>query len=90
MTQLMKMLAVLTLLGLFPLSGKALAQECAANWSPKDYKSFVSVQDEVKKQFGDVRILRVVLCDAGGNAYFQVVIITGQGEVRRVQVAAVQ
>jgi hypothetical protein len=35
-----------------------------------------------------VRILRVSLCDAGGNPYFQVVIISGQGEVRRVQVAA--
>ena len=85
MTQLMKTLAVLT-----PLSGQAAAQECAANWSPQDYKSFVDVQGEVKKQFGDVRILRVALCDPGGNAYFQVVIITGHGEVRRVQVAAMQ
>lgn len=68
--------------------GPATAQQCAANWSPSEYKSFGDLQNEVKKRYGEVRILRVALCDPGGNPYFQVVIISGQGEVRRVQVTA--
>jgi hypothetical protein len=69
-------------------SGRVLAQECAANWSPSEYKSFGALQDEVKRRYGEVRILRVALCKPGDNPYFQVVIISGNGEVRRVQVAA--
>jgi uncharacterized membrane protein YkoI len=61
---------------------------CAPNWTANQYKSFSDIQNEVKKQFGDVRILRVALCVEGGNAYFQIVIISGQGEVRRVKIAA--
>jgi hypothetical protein len=65
-----------------------VAQQCASNWSTSEYKSFTDLQNEVRRRYGEVRILRVSLCDAGGNPYFQVVIISGQGEVRRVQVAA--
>ena len=71
-------------------SGPVAAQQCASSWSPNAYRSFGDVQTEVKKRFGEVRILRVALCDAGGAAYFQVIIISGQGEVRRVQVGAAQ
>ena len=67
----------------------AAAQDvCAPNWTTTQYKSFGDIQIEIKKQFGDVRILRVALCGEGGAAYFQIVIISGQGEVRRVQIAA--
>jgi hypothetical protein len=82
---------IITLLVLLPAGfspGAALAQSCAPNWSTNAYKSFGNVQDEVRKRYGEVRILRVALCDQGGNPYFQVVIISGQGEVRRVQVGA--
>jgi len=71
-------------------TGPAPAQQCASNWSPAEYKSFGDVQSEVRRRYGEVRILRVALCDVGGNPYFQVVIISGHGEVRRVQVAAAQ
>ena len=68
---------------------KAAAQDtCAPNWTTAQYKSFGDIQIEIKKQFGEVRILRVALCGEGGTAYFQIVIISGQGEVRRVQIAA--
>ena len=67
----------------------AAAQDaCAPNWATTQYKSFGDIQIEIKKQFGEVRILRVALCGEGGAAYFQIVIISGQGEVRRVQIAA--
>jgi hypothetical protein len=68
---------------------RAAAQDsCAPNWTTAQYKSFGDIQIEIKKQFGEVRILRVALCGEGGAAYFQIVIISGQGEVRRVQIAA--
>jgi hypothetical protein len=67
----------------------AAAQDaCAPNWTTAQYKSFGDIQVEIRKQFGEVRILRVALCGEGGTAYFQIVIISGQGEVRRVQIAA--
>jgi len=66
----------------------AAQSSCAPNWTANQYKSFGDVQSEIKKQFGEVRILRVALCGEGGDAYFQIVIISGQGEVRRVQIAA--
>ena len=61
---------------------------CAQNWTANQYKSFGDIQNEIRKQFGDVRILRVALCGEGGSAYFQIVIMSGQGEVRRVKIAA--
>lgn len=68
---------------------KAAAQgTCVPNWTTAQYKSFGDIQTEVKKLFGQVRILRVALCGEGGSAYFQVIIISGQGEVRRVQINA--
>jgi hypothetical protein len=79
-------LCIPLLAGLSPLP--AAAQACAPNWSTNEYKSFGDLQDEVKKRYGDVRILRVALCDHDGNPYFQVVILSGHGEVRRVQVGA--
>ena len=66
----------------------AAQSSCAPNWTANQYKSFGVVQNEIKQQFGEVRILRVALCGEGGDAYFQIVIISGQGEVRRVQIAA--
>ena len=71
-----------------PGSDAAAQTTCAPNWTANEYKSFSDVQNEVRKQFGDVRILRVALCGEGGNAYFQIVIITGQGQVQRVKIAA--
>lgn len=71
-----------------PPLGAAAQDGCAPNWTANQYKSFGDLQSEIKKQFGEVRILRVALCGEGGNAYFQIVIISGQGEVRRVQIAA--
>ncbi len=62
--------------------------DCVPNWTANEYKSFGDIQSEIKNQYGEVRILRVALCDEGANAYFLVVIISGQGEVRRIQLAA--
>jgi hypothetical protein len=61
---------------------------CAPNWTTAQYKSFGDIQIEIKKLFGEVRILRVALCGEGGAAYFQIVIISVQGEVRRLQIPA--
>jgi hypothetical protein len=88
MNQLMKYL-VLPFLLTAASPGEPAAQVCAPNWSASEYKSFGDLQNEVKQLYGEVRILRVALCDQGGKPYFQVVIISGHGEVRRVQVAAV-
>ena len=88
MNQFAKILIIL--IALLPGLSPALAegQACAPNWSTNGYKSFGDLQDEVKKRYGEVRILRVALCDQGGNPYFQVVILSGHGEVRRIQVGA--
>ncbi len=80
-------LLLLALVAAHP-SARASAQDCAASWTQNQYKSFDALQDEVKKKYGEVRILRVALCNSGPNPYFQVVIISGNGEVRRIQVAA--
>ncbi len=71
-----------------PSTEVAAQATCAPNWTANQYKSFSDVQSEIRKQFGDVRILRVSLCGEGGNAYFQIIIISGQGEVQRVKIAA--
>ena len=74
---------------LFVDTVKLSAQEnCTSNWTASEYKSFGDIQSEIQSQYGQVRILRIALCNQGGQAYFQVVIISGQGEVRRIQLAA--
>lgn len=88
MSQLAKIFVFLIVLSMTPVRSQAAAQECMTNWSASEFKSFGDVQTEVKKRFGEVRILRVALCNPGYNPYFQVVIISEHGEVRRVQVAA--
>jgi hypothetical protein len=88
MTLFAKIIVLFFLFAAAPMPGRATAQDCAASWSPTEYKSFGALQNEVKQRYGEVRILRVALCDAGGVPYFQVVIISGHGEVRRIQVAA--
>lgn len=88
MNRFIKIITLLIALAAWVSPEAARAQACAPNWSTTEFKSFGNVQDEVKKRYGEVRILRVALCDQGGNPYFQVVIISGQGEVRRVQVGA--
>jgi hypothetical protein len=75
--------------GLAPVEyAAAQNSNCAPNWTAREYKSFSDLQSEIKKRFGDVRILRVALCGEGGNAYFQIVIIYDHGKVERVQIAA--
>lgn len=66
----------------------AIRAECRPNWTAKKYKSFDNVQTEVRKRYGEVRILRVALCGEGTTAYFQIVILSGQGQVSRVQITA--
>ncbi len=89
MNRFAKILVLPLFLCAAPFKGEAAAsQECAANWSTSEYKSFGDLQNEVKKRYGEVRILRVTLCNPGANPYFQVVIISGHGEVRRVQLGA--
>ncbi len=67
---------------------RAAQLKCSPNWTAKKYKSFGEVQHEVRKRYGDVRILRVALCGEGPRAFLQIVIISGAGAVRRVQIAA--
>lgn len=63
--------------------------ECRPNWTAKKYRSFDSLQTEIKKRYGEVRILRVALCGEGTTAaYFQIVILSGEGSVSRIQIAA--
>jgi hypothetical protein len=90
MNRFIKSLLLPAIIAAAPWPGPVAAQQCASSWSTNEYKSFGDVQNEVKKRYGEVRILRVALCDSGGTAYFQVIIISGQGEVRRVQVGASQ
>ena len=89
MKLLAKTIILLFFLTAVAAPGHAAAQQCAANWSTSGYKSFGDLQNEVRKRYGEVRILRVALCSDGDNPYFQVVIISEHGEVRRVQVTAV-
>lgn len=67
---------------------KAAPLRCTPNWTAKKYKPFGKVQHEIKKRYGDVRILRVALCGEGEGAFFQIVIISGTGSLSRVQIAA--
>jgi len=69
-------------------SEPAAQSGCTPNWTADKYKSFGDIRSEIKRQYGDVRILRVALCGQGGSAYFKVMIISGQGNVQQVQVAA--
>jgi hypothetical protein len=74
-----------------PFSGKEpepAPETCAPNWTANKYKPFGKVQTEIRKRYGDVRILRVALCGQDADAYFQIVILSGKGTVRRVRVAA--
>jgi hypothetical protein len=61
---------------------------CKANWNAKGYRPFESIQSEIRERYGDVKVLRVSLCGEGDVVFFQIVIITGQGAVSRVQVVA--
>jgi hypothetical protein len=66
----------------------ASQNSCVPNWTTDEYKSFGDLQDEIKKQYGEVRILRVALCQQDGKAYFHVIIISDQGKVQRIQLTA--
>jgi hypothetical protein len=66
----------------------AAQSTCAPNWTTDEYKSFGDIQSEVKKQYGEVRILRVALCQQDGKAYFHVIILSDQGKVQRLQLTA--
>ena len=70
------------------ISSAAAQGSCAPNWTTDEYKSFGDLQNEIKKQYGDVRILRVALCQQDGKAYFRVIIISDQGKVQRIQLTA--
>lgn len=77
------------LTALIAIASPAAAQSgCVPNWTTDEYKSFGDLQDEVKKQYGEVRILRVALCQQDGKAYFHVIIISDQGKVQRIQLTA--
>jgi len=69
-------------------TGTAAQDGCAPNWTSDRYRSYGDIQAQIKQQYGDVRVLRVALCGQGGNAYFRVVIISGGGEVKRLQLPA--
>lgn len=77
------------MLALAVVAEPAAAQtSCVPNWTTDEYKSFGDLQNEIKKQYGEVRILRVALCQQDGKAYFQVIIISDQGKVERIRLTA--
>jgi hypothetical protein len=69
-------------------SSSSQALDCRANWSAQSYKTFESIQNEVQRRYANTKILRISLCGKGKNAYFQIVVITDQGLVKRMQFAA--
>ena len=69
-------------------SSSSQAIDCRANWSARSYKTFENIQNEVQRRYKNTKILRISLCGKGKNAYFQIVVITDQGLVKRMQFAA--
>jgi hypothetical protein len=63
---------------------------CISSWSTSEYKSYSQVQADVRSQFGDVRILKVALCNQGSKSYFQIVVMDNKGVVRTLQISAHQ
>jgi len=82
MTKLPALLRHMTLLMmlLFAMAAPATiaqAQACTSSWSKSGYKSYAQIKQEVIRQVGNARILRVELCGSGASAYFRVIAIVG-------------
>lgn len=60
-------------------------ETCSATWNRGDYKSFRQVQDELQ---GRGKILRISLCGAASDHYFQVTVLDPSGKVRILRLAA--
>lgn len=89
MTGTTQRISLAALLAIAVAASPAAAQtSCVPNWTTDEYKSFGALQEEIKKQYGEVRILRVALCRQDGKAYFHVIIISDQGKVERIQLTA--
>lgn len=64
------------------------AKGCNTTWTKGSFKSFRQIESEVRAAHGDVKILRVLLCGEGANAYFQVVVLNRSGTVQNLRIAA--
>jgi hypothetical protein len=84
-------ITILALAGLVAASAGhpslALA-DCSASWSKSKFKSYSQVQADVRGQFGEVRILKVALCNQGAKPYFQIVVMDDKGVVRTLHIGA--
>jgi hypothetical protein len=69
--------------------GPAAAKEsCAHTWAKGNYKTFKEVQGELQGRLGDGKIIRLSLCGAVNNRYFQVTILEPSGKVLVLNIAA--
>jgi len=63
-------------------SGGAAAREtCTHTWDKGNYKTFKQVQDELQGRLGNGKIIKLSLCGAGNDRYFQVTILEPSGKV---------
>jgi uncharacterized membrane protein YkoI len=70
-------------------SGAVTAKEaCAHTWDKGNYKTFKQVQDELQERLGNSKILRISLCGAANDHYFQVTVLEPSGKVRVLRLAA--
>jgi len=67
----------------------ALAKEaCTHTWDKGEYKTFKQVEEELKGRLGNAKILRLSLCGATNDHYFQVTILEASGKVVVLRLAA--
>lgn len=64
------------------------ATGCTSTWGRGKLKSYKQVENEIHAKHGRVKILRIVLCGAPQQQFFQVTIINGSGTVKTMQVSA--
>ncbi len=56
-------------------------ETCAHTWAKGDFKTFKEVQGELQGRLGGGKIIRLSLCGAANNHYFQVTILEPTGKV---------
>jgi hypothetical protein len=75
----------------FAVCGSSLASakdSCTHTWGKGDYKSFKDVQRELQGRLEGGKIIKLSLCGATSNRYFQVTILESSGKVLVLKVAA--
>ena len=83
--------ALAALFVFYPVLGNALAvakDTCTHTWGKGKYKTFKQVQGELHDLLLNGKILRLSLCGAENEHYFQVIILQRTGKVLVVRLPA--